>query len=443
MSAALRARVAKGLSRIITKGQSLTEVLPDFDHLEAKDKALARELTFGTLRQYVQLKAISDQLLQKPLKNKDGDVLCLILLGLYQLFYTRIPDHAVLSETVQAALKIKKQWAKGLINALLRKALRESEHLLLNAKKDPATEALLPEWIYRQIATDWPENLQTICQNSHQRAPLTLRVNSRHGSRESYQQRLEEAGIASTPHPIAQQALVLDKSCDVQSLPGYQQGDFSVQDGAAQMAAELLDVKPDQLILDACAAPGGKTAHILEKVDNRARVLALDSSEQRLKRLDENLQRLDLNAQSIVADARDTNSWYQGEPFDRILCDAPCSALGIIRRHPDIAILRRQSDIETLNATQAELLEALWPLLKPGGILLYSTCSILKSENEEQIAPFLKRHRDAEHIAINPNKDTDAPDHQDYGWQILPGEQQMDGFYYAKLRKKAVNCGEN
>ncbi|PCJ49431.1 MAG: 16S rRNA (cytosine(967)-C(5))-methyltransferase [Gammaproteobacteria bacterium] len=421
MSAALRARVAQGISRVVSQGKSLTEVLPDYDHLEPRDRALARELTFGTLRQYLQLMALTKQLLQKPLKKKDNDVLCLILVGLYQLFHTRIPDHAVLSETVQATLKIKKKWAKNLVNALLRKALRESEQLHTFANQSQESALNMPGWIIKQLKQDWPEDYVNICINSRLRAALTLRVNSRQTSRDEYLHQLEQAGIAASTHVFADHALVLEKSCDVTSLPGYLKGDFSVQDAAAQLAAQLLDVKPGQRILDACAAPGGKTAHILELTDNKSDVLALDNSARRLIRLDENLKRLNLKAKSLVADASDPDIWFEGDKFDRILCDAPCSALGIIRRHPDIAILRRPTDIVQLTQIQEQLLDALWAVVKSGGVLLYSTCSILKAENTQQIAKFLHRHSDAK-----LKKE----------WQILPGDEQMDGFYYAKLQKR-------
>ena len=425
MSAALRARVAKGVSQVISQGKSLSEVLPDYAHLEPKDKSLARELTIGTLRQYFQLKAIVAELIEKPLKKKDDDILCLILVGLYQLFHTRIPDHAVLSETVQATLKIKKKWAKGLVNATLRKALRESEQLLSKVNKLPEVTSNMPMWLIKRLKADWPESLEEICINSRQRAPLTLRVNSRHLSREQYLQKLDDSAISASTHSLAENALLLDKSCDITTLPGYKEGDFSIQDSAAQLAAQWLDVEQGQRILDACAAPGGKTAHILELVDNNSTVIALDSSAKRLTRLDENLARLKLKATSIAADASDPSAWFEGgelkgEKFDRILCDAPCSALGIIRRHPDIAILRRDSDIEPLNDIQQKLLDELWPLLKPGGIMLYSTCSILKAENTEQIIKFLERHSNA---VLEKER------------QILPGEEQMDGFYYAKLKK--------
>jgi len=257
-----------------------------------------------------------------------------------------------------------------------------------------------------------------------------VRLSFRHNSRDQYLLRLQKSGIAATIHPLADQALVLEKSCDITTLPGYKQGDFSVQDSAAQLAAQLLDVHVGQHILDACAAPGGKTAHILELTDNQATVVALDNSAKRLQRLQENLTRLKLKAKTIVADAIKTDDWYQqGEAFDRILCDAPCSALGIIRRHPDIAVLRRASDIATLNSIQQQMLKALWPLLKPGGILLYSTCSILKSENSQQLNDFLQQHSDAE-------LDQGITNNAEAGWQIFPGEQQMDGFYYAKIHKK-------
>jgi len=436
MSAVLRARVAKGLTQVIGEGKSLTEVLPLYDSLEDKDRGLARELTFGTLRQYHQLEVISEQLLKKPLKKKDTDLFCLILVGLYQLYSTRIPDHAVLSETVEATAKLKKKWAKGLVNALLRKASRESEQLLSIVSKSPSISASLPKWLYKQLRTDWPDNFDDIAQQCHQRAPLTLRINRRHNSRDEYLSRLQDAGIEASVHSLANQALLLDKSCDITTLPGYLDGDFSVQDSAAQMAGQILDVKPKQRILDACAAPGGKTAHILELTDNDATVVALDNSAQRLQRLEENLSRLKLNAKTIVADAIKTSNWFQGEAFDRILCDAPCSALGIIRRHPDITVLRRESDIPTLNVIQQQLLDSLWLLLKPGGIMLYSTCSILKSENSEQISTFIQRHSDASLMDINsPQLMKNNIKRTGQDWQIFPGELKMDGFYYAKLCK--------
>ena len=437
MSADLRALVAKGLSQVIDQGKSLTEVLPEFDRLDDKDKGLARELVFGTLRQYYPLQVISEQLLNKPLKKNDSDLKCLILVGLYQLFFTRIPDHAVLSETVQATINLKKVWAKNLVNALLRRALRESEQLLSIMDKSPSIAASLPKWLYKQLKQDWPNDFDEIAKNSHQRAPLTLRVNSRHNSRDEYLARLKAIGIEASIHSLANHALLLEKSCDVTKLPGYSEGDFSVQDSAAQMAAQLLDVKPGQRILDACAAPGGKTAHILELVDNNATVLALDNSARRLQRLDENMSRLKLNAETLVADAIETKSWFKGEQFDRILCDAPCSALGIIRRHPDITVLRRESDIPVLNTIQQQLLDSLWQLLKPGGILLYSTCSILKSENTSQINHFLEANADATLCNTCPAEmNTHDRENVSQDWQIFPGQLKMDGFYYAKLYKQ-------
>ncbi len=434
MSASLRARVANGLSKVVTKGCSLNEVLADFDTLETKDMALARELVFGTLRQYYPLTKMTECLLNKPLKVKDDNIKCLILLGLYQLFFTRIPDHAALSETVQATVKLKKGWAKGLVNALLRTAIRQGDDLFEEVKSTPSTAASLPDWLYQQLETDWPEQLQQIITHCHQKAPLTLRVNIRNNSREQFLRKLEDAGITASKHPLAEQALLLDKSCDIRSLPGYLQGDFSVQDSAAQMAAALLEVRSGQNILDACAAPGGKTSHILELVDNRASVVALDSSANRMKILEENLQRLKLNATTIVADATKSSQWYPGEPFDRILCDAPCSAVGIIRRHPDISVLRRKADIDSLNLIQQTILDTLWPLLKPGGIMVYATCSILKSENSQQIHDFLERNTDAQLSDLQPLDTSLGKDVATLpGWQILPGELNMDGFYYAKL----------
>ena len=314
---------------------------------------------------------------------------------------------------------------------MLRNYLRGQEKLQNDIKKKAPAKYAFPQWLIDKIKHEWPKNWQNILQQSNQRAPMSLRVNLNHQTRDDYLQKLQKADIQATLIDDIKTAIKLDKPCNVFDLPGFSEGEVSVQDGAAQLASILLDCQDNMIVLDACAAPGGKTGHILESAKN-LNVIAIDNSESRLKRVTQNLQRLKLNAKVITADVLGTESYAKDILFDRILLDAPCSATGVIRRHPDIKVLRRKTDIKELQKLQSEMLDGLWEKLKPQGILLYATCSILPQENERQIQDFMSRHNNAEIIAIEGA--------QGLGRQIFPGENSLDGFFFAKLEKKPENA---
>lgn len=421
---------ARVLSRVLQDGQSLTAALDNaFLTIDsAKDRAFIQALCYGVCRQFHRLDFILSQLLDKPLK--DTDVKALALVGLYQLNFMRVKPHAAVSETVLAARK--KPWAKSLINAVLRTYLREQEGIEHKADKFPVAALSHPDWLIKQIEQDWPGQALQILQENNQQPPMALRVNLSKISLEGYLQLLTEQDIAAQTVSFCPSAIILDKPVPVDLLPGFVDGSVSVQDTAAQLAAGLLNVQPGHRVLDVCAAPGGKAAHILESQAQLKELVAVDIDESRMQRVSENLQRLNLQAKLVVGDGANPQSWWDGKPFDRILLDAPCSALGVIRRHPDIKLLRRAEDIGQLQALQQAILKAVWPLLAPGGLLLYATCSILKQENEQQVQAFLAEHGDA----------VELPIHADWGIagvcgrQILTGESAMDGFYYALIRKQ-------
>jgi 16S rRNA (cytosine967-C5)-methyltransferase len=398
--------------------------------LQQSERALTQELCYGVLRYYPRLAYLAARLLNKPLKRKDLDVQQLILIGLYQLIYLKVPAHAAVAETVAATRLLGKDWAAGLVNALLRGFQRGAVQLLAQADADPVARYAHPHWWLAQLQSDWPAHWQDILDANNQRPPMTLRVNARRGSRDDYAAQLQAAGIIAHPVPPAPQALTLEKPVDVTQLPGFSGGAVSVQDAAAQLAAPLLNLAPGQRVLDACAAPGGKTAHLLES-EPLLQVQALDSDAQRLTRVQETLARLQLAADLRHGDAASPQDWWDGKAFDRILLDAPCSGSGVIRRHPDIKLLRTAQDIVTLAQQQRRLLDALWPLLAQGGILLYATCSVLMAENQHNLAQFLAAHSDACEQPIG----ADWGHAQTPGRQLLPGENGMDGFYYARLMK--------
>jgi 16S rRNA (cytosine967-C5)-methyltransferase len=429
----VRARAARLISSVVDGGKSLSALLDESS--AGAEQALLQELCYGVIRYWYRLDALAGQLLQRPLKRKDGDVRALILVGLYQLLYMRIPAHAAVTETVAATAGLRKAWSKGLVNALLRSFQRDSERLLTSIEQDPQASSLSPAWLLKLIQDGWPQHWRNIIAASNARAPMSLRVNLARNSRETYRQHLQAAGLEAHALALTEAGLQLASPCDVHTLPGFDAGDVSVQDGAAQLAAPLLDAQTGERVLDACAAPGGKTAHILERLQAgqmTAEVIALDVETTRLARVDATLQRLQLAAKTISGDAAHPADWWDGQPFDRILLDAPCSATGVIRRHPDIRLLRRADDIPRLVETQQQILASLWPLLRPGGRLLYATCSILPQENAENIARFTRAHDDARLQPITADWGHDTG----HGRQILPGEQDMDGFFYACLEKQ-------
>ncbi|MCG3846969.1 16S rRNA (cytosine(967)-C(5))-methyltransferase RsmB [Photobacterium damselae] len=422
----VRAAAAQVIYQVVDQGQSLSTALPAAQQqIKERDQALLQEICYGVLRWLPRLESITQKLMDKPLKGKQRVFHHLILVGLYQLGYMRIPAHAAVAETVNATKNLKKPQLRGLVNAILRNYQRQQQELDTQAVSHDAGKYGHPSWLLKLLKQAYPNDVDAICAANNTKAPMWLRVNRQHHNRDEYRKLLDAEGIATELHPQAGDALRLLSPCDVYKLPGFEQGWVSVQDAAAQLAIEYLQPQAGELILDCCAAPGGKTAHILEHVPS-AQVVAIDCDEHRLARVHDNLQRLNLQAKVLCADARYPDKWWDGDKFDRILLDAPCSATGVIRRHPDIKWLRRGEDIAALAQLQAEIFDAMWLQLKSGGTLVYATCSITPQENRDQVSAFLARTTDATLVgseATNP------------GRQILPGEENMDGFYYAVLQK--------
>lgn len=427
-----RAAAAQILSAVVGDGDSIERALARIEiNVRERDRSLLRELCYGSARWHVQLAGLIQPLLQKPLKERDNDIAQLLIVGAYQLLHTRIPAHAAIDSTVEASRHLQKKWAAGLVNAVLRKLQRESENLL--AQLSPPQRDAHPQWLWESLRAAWPQYAEQIFAANNDYPPMCLRVNAQHTQRDAYLQILNEKEIAATACELSSCGIRLDKACAVELLPGFNEGVVSVQDEAAQLAAELLDVQPHQRVLDACCAPGGKTGHILER-EPSAQLWALDVAETRLRRVTENLARLQLQAKVIAGDALTPALWWDGLPFDRILLDAPCSGTGVIRRHPDIKLLRTFADIAQLVALQYELLKALWPLLAPGGLLLYATCSVIPAENTEVVEKFCAAHVDVELVPLTATWGLVQP----AGRQLLPTTQSCDGFYYALLRKSAL-----
>lgn len=422
----LRSLAAQAVEQVVEQGQSLSNVLPALQQkVGEKDKALLQELCFGVLRTLSQLEWLVNKLMARPMTGKQRTIHYLIMVGFYQLLYTRIPAHAALAETVEGAVAIKRPQLKGLINGVLRQFQRQQETLLAEFAQGES-RFLHPAWLLNRLKKSWPQQWQAIAEANNQRPPMWLRVNRNHHSRDEWLKLLEEVGLQGFTHHDYPDAVRLATPAPVHALPGFDQGWVTVQDASAQGCMRYLTPENGERILDLCAAPGGKTTHILE-VAPQANVLAVDIDEQRLSRVYDNLKRLGMKAQVKQGDGRYPAHWCEDEKFDRILLDAPCSATGVIRRHPDIKWLRRDRDIAELAQLQSEILDAIWSHLKPGGTLVYATCSILPEENSQQIAAFLKRTADAE-LSI-----TGTPEQP--GVQNLPGAEDGDGFFYAKLIK--------
>jgi 16S rRNA (cytosine967-C5)-methyltransferase len=425
----VRAAAANVLFQVVDKGHSLSHALPAAQKtIKPRDHALLQEICYGALRYLPRLESIANELMDNPLKGKKRVFHHLILVGIYQLSFMRIPSHAAVAETVEGTKTLRGPSLRGLINAVLRNYLRNQEELDAIAVSHNAGKYGHPSWLLKLLQESYPEQWEAIIEANNQKAPMWLRVNRQHHSRDAYLELLKNKDIACSVHPEAADAIKLDSPCDVSNLPGFDQGWVSVQDAAAQLSVDYLQPQDGELILDCCAAPGGKTAHILEHT-NDTEVVAIDSDEKRLDRVYDNLERLQLRADVICGDARYPQQWWQGEQFDRILLDAPCSATGVIRRHPDIKWLRRADDIDALAQLQSEILDAMWQQLKPGGTLVYATCSITPQENSEQVKAFLDRTENAE---------LQGSERSHPGRQILPGEDDMDGFYYAVLKKSDV-----
>ena len=426
----LRALAAKAIFEVLEKGVSLSVALPEQQKQlqSGKDKALLAELCYGVMRHLPQLEKRISDCLAKPFKGKQRIIHQLLIVGCYQLYFTRIPSHAAISETAEACRQLKFEGLVKVVNGVLRNIQREETPL--STDSDTLTFNM-PGWIIKRLKEAYPDTWQTIVEQSHQRPPMWLRNNRLSQSRDSYLALLAEQEIEASAG-TSDDAILLAQAKDVATLPGFLEGSASVQDGAAQWAASLLAPQANELILDACAAPGGKSCHLLELAPS-IDLVAVDFDAKRLERVQQNLDRLSLKATLIHGDAANINAWWQGDKFDRILLDAPCSATGVIRRHPDIKWLRKNQDIEELAQLQQQILEHCWQWLKPGGTLLYATCSILPQENKQQIQAFLAKTPDAELQAIAQQTDP-----SDIGWQITPGQDNMDGFYYAKLYKKTT-----
>lgn len=433
----VRAEAARCLLAVLDKGQSLSDVLPQAQiNVGEKDAALLQEMCFGTIRHFARYDAICHQLLTKKLKGKQRVFHHLVIVGLYQLEHMRIPEHAAVAETVQAAVALKAQGLKGLVNACLRNFMRNKD-VLLKKTTNPVTEYNHPSWFIKRIQAAYPAQWQDILEQNLQRAPMWLRVHTSNKSLTEFCAALDDAKIEYEVHPHNPTALRLLAPKPVDKIPGFDQGWFVVQDAAAQNAALLLDASDNEQVLDACAAPGGKTCHVLDTA--KVKMVAADIDETRLSRVQENLTRLRLEAQLVCGDLSDPKTLESFEQFDSILLDAPCSATGVIRRHPDIKWLRRNEDIEQLSKLQADILQTMWDKLKPGGTLLYATCSILPDENKLQMKQFLTTHADANLVPIgiagNSDEHNESETVDNPGWQILPGEYNMDGFYYCRLKK--------
>lgn len=424
--AKVRAVAAELVARVLEERVAADDLLPA-PGIPERDQPLAAALLFGAVRWHHRLEWQASRLLTRPLKRGQAALGALLRIGLLQLQELRIPEHAAVSATVDAAAVLGLRSTGGLINAVLRRFLREREQLALAMQQVDEARFAHPRWLIDAVRSDYPRDWQAVLAANNSPPPMWLRVNLLRTTRPAYLEALAKAGVTAEGDPEIPTAVRLAEPADVAALPGFRAGHVSVQDLSAQRAATLLELAPGQRVLDACAAPGGKTGHILEQLGGVGDVWAVERDASRLERVRDNLERLGLEARLVAGDATVPAAWWDGQPFDRILIDAPCSATGVIRRHPDIKLLRRPADVERAVALQANLLRGLWPLLAPGGRLLYATCSVLRRENDEQIAAF----RAAE-PAIEPVTGVAS-------LQLKPEEARGDGFYYAWLQKPHVS----
>lgn len=416
---------AKTVSKVVRDGRNLTQLLSEslrrHPSFTAQDRGALQDLCYGTLRYYSRLAHILDSLTER--RVQETPLRCLLLVALYQLQHTRPGQYAIVDQAVSATKQVNPS-ASGLVNAVLRNFLRKQASLLEAADRKEDSLYAYPQWWINKLKVQYGERTAEILESGNLHPPMTLRVNARHATVLEYQALLIAENINA--HIVEPDALLLEHPVAVERLPRFAEGWVSVQDAGAQYAAKFLDVRAGMRVLDVCSAPGGKTAHLLESAD--IEMVAVDKDEQRLGRVRENLQRLQLNARIICGDAATPAQWWDGTAFQRILADVPCSASGVVRRHPDIKWLRRPEDIESFAAQQAQILESMWPLLARDGKLLYATCSIFARENQQVIASFLKQHDDAVQIALSAPGMTDG--------QLLP-DNEHDGFYYALLHKQA------
>jgi len=427
-----RALAAQALADIALRGVSLREAMEQKapQLRDPRDRALLMALLSDGARWWLRFDAALDHLLDKPLRRKEPEVHALLVLGLVQLEVLELQDYAAVAATVEATRALKRPRLAGLANAVLRRWQRERVALLAKLDADPQTRYAMPPWLVKTIAADWPAQQDAVLADGNREPPLMLRANRRRVARDALAGQLRAAGYTADPHPWLADGIVLPHSSDVTRMPGFAEGLFAVQDGAAQVAADVADVRNGQRVLDACAAPGGKACHLLERADIALTALEFDAA--RTTRIRQNLERLGLQADVHVGDAGDPSSWWDGQRFDRILIDAPCSATGVIRRRPDVRLHRRASDIDALVTQQRRILAALWPLLAPGGRVVYITCSLLRAENDAVVESFFAGRDDARAVPLHlPVGQATA-----HGWQILPGDGDLDGMYYAVFERR-------
>jgi 16S rRNA (cytosine967-C5)-methyltransferase len=433
--AEVRASAARLVSQVIDRGRSLDDLLAA-DADEGSARGLKRSLCYGTLRWHYRLIEVLKRLCERPPDGIAPELRALLEVGLFQLLSGEVAEHAAVAETVGAAKVMGQARASGFVNAVLRRFQREREAVLTAVDRDLAVRTAHPRWFVEALGRECPEAREAILDANNAHPPMWLRVNRMRGSLESCAAEFESAGWKVHRHPFAPDAFRIDPPAEVRSLPGFVEGRVSVQDAAAQLAVDVLAPQPAERILDACAAPGGKTCHLLERLGGQAEVTALDVSGARLERVRENLRRLGLEARVVAGDIGEAGQWWDGRPFDRILLDVPCSATGVIRRHPDIKMLRRAADIPALARRQGELLRRAWGLLRPGGTLLYTTCSALRAENEDAVAAFLAATPEARDETPGRCAGWPAPPlGSGPGYRVHAGDADMDGFYYACLTR--------
>ena len=428
-----RALAAKGLAEVALRGASLREVMersaPKL--ADPRDRALMMALLSEGARWWLRFDAAVDAMLAKPIRHKDPAIHALLVLGLVQLEILELSDYAAVAATVEATRALKRPALAGMVNAVLRRWQRERATHIARLDAEPTTRHAHPAWLAAALQRDWPAQAGVVMAADNGEPPLVLRVNRQRSERAAFLARLQASGHEASAHPWLADAVVLPHSTDVTRLPGFDDGAFAVQDGAAQVAADLADLRDGLRVLDACAAPGGKACHLLERA--RIDLTALEFDAKRAERIRDNLMRLRLDAKVVVGDAGAPPAAWKKQPFDRILVDAPCSATGVLRRRPDVRLHRRESDIAAMGVQQRRILAALWPLLAPGGRLVYITCSVLRAENEAVVSELLAAHDDAEAVAFTLPVGQAAA----VGWQILSGDGDLDGMYYAVLQKKA------
>jgi 16S rRNA (cytosine967-C5)-methyltransferase len=419
------------LSEVIRNKWHLDDVLAR-SLKEVKDKReikLAQELCYGVMRWYEQLLFITNYLINKPVK--EVQLKTVILTGLYQLKFLRVPDHAAISESVELTKRFDMAWAGNFVNAVLRRYQRDHELIDSEIKKSAVANYAHPEWMLNKFSMQWPDHWQDIVYSNNSYPPMHLRLNLSWKNKQDYSALLNEQGIAHISSDMAETVVSLVNPMDVEEIPGFSQGHVTVQDAAAQLAAPLMDLRPGQRILDACAAPGGKTGHILELAGEHCKLVAVEIDNRRAELLRNTLNRIHKQADIIIADITRTSDWWDGKLFDRILLDAPCSATGVIRRHPDIKYLRSPGQLQSFCDNQNKMLAALWPLLKPGGRLVYCTCSVFLEESDERIEAFINEYDDAELLPVHTNWGVISC----FGRHTIPGHNDSDGFYYSVLTK--------